>query len=102
MQQKEKKMNNYNYYVTIFYIENNNTANETFTFDNYKEYQKFFNYILNLRYNENSNIYDFNYGHALKVSTMKEATDKLLKWGDVLLPGADENIDISDMTFEEA
>jgi len=86
MQQKEKTMHNYNYYVTIFYIENNNTAKETFTFDSHKEYSKFFDYILNLRYNKESNIYDLSYGHAVKVDTTDEAINKLLKWGDVTLP----------------
>jgi len=103
MQQKEKTMNNYNYYVKIFYIKNNVTKRKkTFTFDNHKEYDKFFDYILNLRYNKESNIYDLSYGYAVKVDTTEEAINKLLKRGDVLLPGADENIDISDMLFEEA
>ncbi len=79
-------MNNYYYHVTIFYIENNNTAKKTFTFDNYEEYRKFFDYVLNLRYNKESNVYDLSYGHGVKVDTTDEAVNKLLKWGEVTLP----------------
>lgn len=105
LQQKEKTMyghSNYNYFVKIYYIKNNNKANETFIFDNRKEYSKFFDYVLKLRHNRDSNIYDIAYGHAYKVGTTKDAINKLLDWGDVLLPSEKKDIDVMNMEFEEA
>jgi hypothetical protein len=78
-------MSNYNYFVKIYYIENNNKAAETFIFDNRKEYSKFFDYVLKLRHNKNSNIYEIDFGHGYKVDTAEDAINKLIKWGEVLL-----------------
>ena len=99
---KKEKTMSYNYYLKIYYIKNNNKADTTYTFNSRKEYKEFFDYILKLRYNKNSNIYDISFGPAIKVNTMTEAINELLVRGDVLLPDAEDHIDILDMEFEDA
>lgn len=86
MQQKEKTMFQYN--VRIYYIKNNNKEEKAFTFDSHSEFKKFFDYMLDLKYNENSNIYDMSWGVSYIVDTMSEAINRLLLRSEVLLPGA--------------
>ena len=102
MQQKEKTMSNYNNYLKIYYIKNNNKADKTFTFNNKDEYKKFFDYMLKLKYSEDSNIYEIGHGFSYKANTMTEAISELLERGGVLLPDAEDHIDILDMEFEDA
>ena len=52
--------------------------------------------------NKNSNIYDIAFGHGYKVGTTEDAINKLINWGEVLLPSEKKDIDVMNMEFEEA
>ena len=102
MQQKEKTMSNFRHNITVKYIKDNNKEEIAFTFDSHSEFDKFFDYILKLRHDKNSNIYNVDFSTGYKADTATDAVNELIGLGEVLLPGADAFIAPMDMEFEEA